>query len=48
MADQLPNSFQLLVTHLKKMGVTKGVFRVPNDIDIHNDAVARLFLGKQI
>lgn len=29
----------------KRMGVARGVFEVPDDIDADNDAVARLFLG---
>lgn len=31
----------------KRIGVAKGKFQVPDDIDAHNDEVARLFLGKQ-
>ena len=29
----------------KRIGVAKGMFEVPDDIDAHNDEVARLFLG---
>ncbi|MHB1273891.1 MAG: type II toxin-antitoxin system Phd/YefM family antitoxin [Rhodanobacter sp.] len=29
----------------KRIGVARGVFEVPDDIDADNDAVARLFLG---
>jgi antitoxin (DNA-binding transcriptional repressor) of toxin-antitoxin stability system len=29
----------------KRLGVAKGLFEVPDDIDSHNDAVARLFMG---
>lgn len=29
----------------KRIGVAKGVFEVPDDIDAHNDEVARLFMG---
>lgn len=29
-----------------RIGVAKGAFDVPDSIDAHNDAVARLFLGK--
>jgi prevent-host-death family protein len=28
-----------------RIGVARGVFEVPDDIDAHNDEVARLFLG---
>jgi antitoxin (DNA-binding transcriptional repressor) of toxin-antitoxin stability system len=28
-----------------RIGVAKGAFEVPDDIDNHNDEVARLFLG---
>lgn len=28
-----------------RIGVAKGRFTVPDDIDAHNDEVARLFLG---
>jgi prevent-host-death family protein len=28
-----------------RIGAAKGVFDVPDDIDTHNDEVARLFLG---
>jgi antitoxin (DNA-binding transcriptional repressor) of toxin-antitoxin stability system len=31
----------------KRIGVAKGVFTVPDDIDSRNDEVARLFLGAQ-
>jgi antitoxin (DNA-binding transcriptional repressor) of toxin-antitoxin stability system len=29
----------------KRIGVAKGVFAVPDNIDAHNEAVARLFMG---
>jgi prevent-host-death family protein len=29
----------------KRIGVAKGLFEVPDDIDAHNAEVARLFLG---
>jgi len=29
----------------QRIGVAKGLFEVPDDIDAHNDEVARLFLG---
>ena len=29
----------------KRLGVARGVFEVPDDIDLHNAEVARLFLG---
>lgn len=29
----------------RRIGVAKGLFEVPDDIDVHNDDVARLFLG---
>jgi antitoxin (DNA-binding transcriptional repressor) of toxin-antitoxin stability system len=29
----------------KRIGVAKGRFEVPDDIDAHNDEVARLFAG---
>ena len=28
-----------------RIGVAKGLFEVPDDIDVHNDEVARLFQG---
>ena len=28
-----------------RIGVAKGLFTIPDTIDAHNDAVARLFLG---
>ena len=31
---------------LKRIGVAKGSFQVPADIDRHNDEIARLFLGE--
>jgi prevent-host-death family protein len=31
----------------KRIGVAKGKFKVPDDIDAHNAEVARLFLGEQ-
>lgn len=30
----------------KRIGVAKGRFKVPDDIDKHNDEVARLFIGR--
>lgn len=30
-----------------RLGVAKGLFEVPDDIDAHNDEVARLFLGEE-
>lgn len=30
----------------KRIGVAKGLFEIPDDIDAHNDEVARLFLGE--
>lgn len=29
----------------KRIGVAKGLFEVPDNIDNHNDEVARLFMG---
>lgn len=29
----------------KRIGVAKGIFKVPDNIDSHNDEVAKLFLG---
>ena len=29
----------------KRLGVAKGLFEVPDDIDAHNEEVAALFLG---
>jgi antitoxin (DNA-binding transcriptional repressor) of toxin-antitoxin stability system len=29
----------------KRLGVAKGVFLVPDDIDAHNDEVAKLFVS---
>jgi len=31
----------------KRIGVAKGAFEVPDDIDAHNAEVARLFLGRE-
>ena len=31
---------------LKRIGVAKGSFQVPANIDRHNDEIARLFLGE--
>jgi antitoxin (DNA-binding transcriptional repressor) of toxin-antitoxin stability system len=31
----------------KRIGIAKGKFEVPDDIDAHNSKVARLFLGEQ-
>ena len=30
----------------KRIGAAKGKFEIPDDIDAHNDEVARLFLGE--
>ena len=30
----------------KRVGVAKGLFVVPDDIDAHNEEAARLFMGK--
>jgi len=30
----------------KRLGVAKGIFQVPPNIDRHNDEIARLFLGE--
>jgi antitoxin (DNA-binding transcriptional repressor) of toxin-antitoxin stability system len=30
----------------KRIGVAKGLFVVPDSIDVHNDEVARLFMGE--
>lgn len=30
----------------KRIGVAKGFFEVPDNIDVHNDDVARLFMGE--
>lgn len=30
----------------KRIGVAKGKFKVPDNIDTHNEEVARLFLGE--
>ena len=30
----------------KRLGVAKGLFEVPDDIDAHNDEVAQLFQGR--
>ncbi len=30
----------------KRIGVAKGLFVVPDDIDLHNGEVARLFMGE--
>ncbi len=32
----------------KRLGVAKGVFLVPDDIDAHNDEVAKLFVSGSI
>ena len=29
----------------KRIGIAKGKFKVPDNIDAHNDELARLFLG---
>lgn len=34
------------MTTAKRLGVAKGKFQVPDDIDAHNAEVARLFHGK--
>lgn len=31
----------------KRLGVAKGLFEVPDDIDAHNEEVAALFLGER-
>lgn len=31
----------------QRIGIAKGKFKVPDDIDAHNEEVARLFLGAQ-
>ncbi|MGQ0529369.1 MAG: type II toxin-antitoxin system Phd/YefM family antitoxin [Panacagrimonas sp.] len=31
----------------KRIGVAKGKFKVPSNIDAHNDEAAKLFLGRQ-
>jgi len=31
----------------QRIGVAKGLFAVPDDIDAHNEEVAELFLGKK-
>lgn len=36
---------QVAVT-TKRLGAAKGKFKVPDDIDTHNDEVARLFHGE--
>ena len=33
-------------TALKRIGLAKGIFQVPANIDRHDDEVARLFLGQ--
>lgn len=30
----------------KRLGVAEGLFEVPDSIDVHNDEVARLFMGR--
>lgn len=30
----------------KRIGVAKGLFEVPDTIDVHNDEVSRMFAGK--
>ena len=30
----------------KRIGVAKGLFAVPDDIDVHNEEVSRMFIGK--
>ncbi len=34
------------ITSSTRIGVAKGIFSVPDDIDVCNDEVARLFLGE--
>jgi antitoxin (DNA-binding transcriptional repressor) of toxin-antitoxin stability system len=34
------------VTSEKRIGIAKGLFEVPDDIDGHNDEVARMFVGE--
>ncbi|MCK6423627.1 MAG: type II toxin-antitoxin system Phd/YefM family antitoxin [Burkholderiaceae bacterium] len=31
-----------------RIGAARGLFEVPDDIDAHNDEVARLFLGQAV
>lgn len=31
----------------KRIGVAKGKFEIPDNIDTHNEDVARMFLGEQ-
>ena len=35
------------VSTFKRIGIAKGQFEVPEDIDAHNMEVARLFLGDE-
>lgn len=30
----------------KRIGIAKGLFEVPDDIDAHNDEVANMFIGE--
>ena len=34
-----------IVPASKRIGIAKGLFEVPEDIDAHNEEVAKLFLG---
>jgi prevent-host-death family protein len=36
------------VPHDRRIGVAKGLFEVPEEIDAHNVEVARLFLGQDL
>jgi hypothetical protein len=31
----------------QRIGTAKGLFEVPDNIDAHNDEVARLFMGQE-
>lgn len=33
------------VSNVHRIGIAKGLFVVPDDIDMHNEEVARLFFG---
>ncbi len=33
-------------TSEKRIGIAKGIFEVPDDINGHNDEMARLFIGE--
>lgn len=36
------------IAHDRRIGVAKGLFEVPEDIDAYNAEVARLFLGRDV